>query len=85
MNRTECENLHSYICTNIAKGFEVCANGLIVVKITVSVRGKSGNKIVKKNQCKKPFDLSLSVRVITDDQYQTTKTPKNDCFYLCAI
>ena len=30
-NRSESENLRRCICTNIAKGFEVCANGLIVV------------------------------------------------------
>ena len=28
----------------LPKGYEVCANGLIVVKITVAVGGKSGNK-----------------------------------------
>ena len=28
----------------LPKGFKVCANGLIVVKITVAVGGKSGNK-----------------------------------------
>jgi len=28
----------------LPKGIEVRANGLIVVKITVAVRGKSGNK-----------------------------------------
>ena len=50
----------------LPKGFEVCANGLIVVKRTVAVGGKSGNKTANP-QCKKPFDLLLSVRVMTDD------------------
>jgi len=31
----------------LPKGFEVCANGFIVVKITVAVEGKSGNKTAK--------------------------------------
>ena len=48
------------------KGFEVCANGLIVVKITVAVGGKSGNKTAKIN-VKNLFDLLLSIRVMTDD------------------
>ena len=43
------------------EGFEVCANGLIVVKITVAVGGKSGNKTAKIN-VKKFFDLLLSTR-----------------------
>jgi len=38
----------------LPKGFEVCANGLIVVKITVAVGGKSGNKTAKIN-VKKPL------------------------------
>jgi len=38
----------------LPKGFEVCAYGLIVVKITVAVGGKSGNKTAKIN-VKKPF------------------------------
>jgi len=50
----------------LPKGFEVCANGLIMVKITVAVEGKSGNKTAKMN-VKNPFDLLLSVRVMTDD------------------
>ena len=33
----------------LPKGFNVCANGLIVVKITVAVGGKSGNKTAKIN------------------------------------
>ena len=33
----------------LPKGFEVCANGLIVVKVTVAVGGKSGNKTAKIN------------------------------------
>ena len=36
VNRAESENLRKCICTNIAKGFEVCANGLIVVNIAVA-------------------------------------------------
>ena len=59
------------ICTGIyvqilPRGIEVCANGLVVVKITVAVRGKSGNKKAKIN-VKNPFDLLLSVNVTTDD------------------
>jgi len=59
------------ICVGVSvqilpKGFVLCANGLIVVKITVTVGGKSGNKTAKIN-VKKPFDLLLSVRVMTDD------------------
>ena len=50
----------------LPKGFEVCANGLIVVKITVSVGGKSGNNTSKIN-VKNLIDLLLSVRVMTDD------------------
>jgi len=33
----------------LPKGIEVCANGLIVVKITVTVSGKSGKKTAKIN------------------------------------
>jgi len=33
----------------LPKGFEVCANGLIVLKITVVVGGKSGSKTAKIN------------------------------------
>jgi len=33
----------------LPKGFEVCANGLIVIKITLAVGGKSGNKTAKIN------------------------------------
>ena len=43
----------------LPKGFKVCANGLIVVKIT----GKSGNETAKIN-VKKLIDLLLSVRVM---------------------
>jgi len=50
----------------LPKVFEVCANGLIVVKITVAVGGKSGNKTAKINVINL-FDLLLSVRVMTDD------------------
>ena len=45
---------------------EVCANSLIVVKITVAVGGYSGNKTAKIN-VKNLFNLLLSVRVMTDD------------------
>jgi len=38
----------------LPEGFEVCANGLIVVKIAVAVGGKSGNKTAKIN-VKKPL------------------------------
>ena len=44
----------------LPKGFEVCANGLIVVKITVAVGGKSGNKTAKIN-VENLFNLLLSV------------------------
>ena len=54
------------ICVILQKGFEVCASGLIVVKITVAVGGKSGNKTTKIN-VKNLFELLLSVRVITND------------------
>jgi len=37
----------------LPKGFEVCANGLIMVKTNVAVGGKSGNKTAKIN-FKKP-------------------------------
>jgi len=57
----------------LPKGFVVCANALIVVKITVAVEGKSGNKTAKIN-VKNLFGLLLSVRVMTDDLYYTTKT-----------
>ena len=52
----------------LPKGFELCANGLIVVKIglTVAVGGKSGYKTAKIN-VKNLFDLLLSVRVMTDE------------------
>ena len=50
----------------LPKRFEVCANGLIVVKITVAVGGKSGNKTAKIN-VKNLFDLLLSIKVMTDD------------------
>jgi len=50
----------------LPKGFEVRANGLIVVKITVAVGGKSGNETAKIN-VKNLFDLLLSVRVMTYD------------------
>jgi len=50
----------------LPKGFEVCANGLIVVKIIVAVEGKSGNKTAKIN-VKNLYNLLLSVRVVTDD------------------
>ena len=50
----------------LPKGFEACANGLIVVKITVTVGGKSDNKTAKIN-VKNLVDLLLSVRVMTDD------------------
>ena len=45
---------------------EVCANSLIVVKITVAVGGYSGNKTANIN-VKNLFNLLLSVRVMTDD------------------
>ena len=45
---------------------EVCANSLIVVKITVAVGNYSGNKTAKIN-VKNLFNLLLSVRVMTDD------------------
>jgi len=38
-----------------SKGNEVCANGLVVVKTTVAVRGKSGNKTAKINVKTLPF------------------------------
>ena len=66
VNRAKSENVRRCICTNIAKSFEVCANGLIVVKITVAVEGKSGNKTANIN-VKNLFGLLLSVRVMTDD------------------
>jgi len=57
-----CRNMHivivnrakSIICVGVyvrilPRGFEVRANGLIVVKITVAVGGKSGNKTAKIN------------------------------------
>jgi len=44
----------------------VCANGLIVVKMTVAFGGKSGNKTAKIN-VKNLFDLLHSVRVMTND------------------
>ena len=66
VNRVESENLRRRICKILPKGFEVCANGLIVVKITVAVGGKSGNKRAKIN-VKNLFDLLLSVRVMIDD------------------
>ena len=50
----------------LPKGSEVCANGLIVVQITVAVGDKSGNKTAKTN-VKNLFDLLHSVRVMTDD------------------
>ena len=50
----------------LPKGFEVCANGVIVVKITVAVGGKSGNKTAKIN-VKNLFCVLLSIRVMTDD------------------
>jgi len=53
----------------LPKGFEVCANGRIVVKITVAVGGKSGNKTAKIN-VKNLFDLSRrrrSGRTVIDD------------------
>ena len=50
----------------LPKGFEVCANGLIVVNITVAVAGKSGNKTAKINVTNL-FDLLLGIRVMTDD------------------
>ena len=50
----------------LPKRFKVCANGLIVVKITVAVGGKSGNKTAKIN-VKYLFDLLLGVRAMTDD------------------
>ena len=42
----------------------MCANGLIVVKITVAVGGKSGNETAKIN-VKNLFDLLLSVRAVS--------------------
>ena len=57
----------------LPKGFEVCANALIVVKITVAVRGESANNTAK-IFVKKLFDLLLGVRVMTDDLHLTTKT-----------
>jgi len=45
------------------KGFEVCANGLIVVKITVANLAIKTAKI----NVKILIDLLLSVRVMTDD------------------
>ena len=50
----------------LPKGFKVCANGLIVVKITVAAGGTSGNKTAKIN-VKNLFDLLLSIRLMTDD------------------
>ena len=50
----------------LPKGFEVCANGLIVVKITVAFGGKSGNKTAKFT-VKNLFDLLLSVWVMAND------------------
>ena len=48
VNRAESENLRRCVYIQILpKGFEVCANGLIVVKITVAVGGKFGNKTAK--------------------------------------
>ena len=41
-----CVGVYVQILPN---GSKVCANGLIVVKITVAVGGKSGNKTVKIN------------------------------------
>ena len=66
VNRAESENLRSVYVQILRKGFEVCANGFIVVKITVAVGGKSGNKTAKIN-VNNLFDLLLSVRVMTDD------------------
>jgi len=43
----------------LPKGVEVCANGLIVVKIAVAVGGKSANKTAKINV------KNLFVRVMT--------------------
>jgi len=56
VNRAESENLRRCICRLqiLPKGFEVCANGLIVVKITVAFGGKSGNETAKIN-VKKPL------------------------------
>jgi len=50
----------------LPKKFEVCANGLIVIKITVADGGKSGNKTAEIN-VKNLFDLLLSIRVMTGD------------------
>ena len=58
-----CVGVYVQILPN---SFEVCANGLIVVKINVAVGGKSGNKTAKIN-VRNLFDLLLSVRVMTDD------------------
>ena len=66
VNRSESENLRRCNVQILPKGFEVCAKGLIVVKITVAVGGKSGNKTAKIN-VKNLFDLLLSIRVMTDD------------------
>ena len=60
-----CVGVYVYVQI-LPKGFEVCANGLIVVKITVAVGCKSGNKTAKIN-VKNLFDLLLSIRVMTDD------------------
>jgi len=50
----------------LPKSVAVCANDLIVVKITVAVGGKSGNKTAKIN-VNNLFDLLLSIRVMTND------------------
>ena len=58
-----CIGIYVQILPN---SFVVCANSLIVVKITVADGGKSGNKTAKIN-VKNLFDLLLSIRVMTDD------------------
>ena len=47
VNRAESEICVGVYVHILPRGFDVCANGLIVVKITVAVGGKSGNKTEK--------------------------------------